>query len=535
VRFTVSAALDIVTHRPENAWAADFVFQNANDPAGDISMLTNPLPVSNSELATVRETAVPGEAYDGQCDISVAYTMIPAFTVGALTVGLSIHRVNPICHTLYSDHPPAVYAVGRFVRDERTAETLIVSTNMSRTNAPGSSPAPALISGVSTVSSASNPAFHPRTSIIYLRHDSSTQRSHLFAACDPELFARGRYAESVVFAESEVQVRFCPVCNASPAAKCGCALPLRVPKSALDFSAFLPNCKTHYGSFHSKSNVSFRNGLAAAFGRAVSSKMGLCSQDSDKSIAQLLQNLAIQDRMERVCPSRTIMPAAGQTASGDPAVLEKLSSASHTPSPSPSSDTPNCGSADLSDALGAAWIDGVDLADDMYPRILLPPDADGGWAQSQADPPPLPHEAFGQGEVLDFMDIVSVVPDCAISASVAEKHQQSATAIVTSPVPTAYYVASPVEVPVQQPSADVAVKSAKQLERQRKNREAASRSNAKRKLVMDTLKEQVDDARKSILLLQEKEAKLKADNQALKDIAARRWREEIRSANGAND
>jgi hypothetical protein len=77
-------------------------------------------------------------------------------------------------------------------------------------------------------------------------------------------------------------------------------------------------------------------------------------------------------------------------------------------------------------------------------------------------------------------------------------------------------------------SMEAALKNAKQLERQRKNRAAAARSNAKRKLVMDTLKRQVDDARNCVRELQEKEAQLKAENQALKDLAARRWRDELK-------
>jgi hypothetical protein len=470
----------------------------------------------------MQETVVQGKAYDGQCDINVKYTMIPAFSVGTLTVGLSIHCVNPVGAPTACASASSVYAMGRFVRDERSAETLIVSTNLSRTKSPS------LVSGsASAVTSESS--CQPRSSIIYLRHDSSTQRFHLFAACDPDLFSRGRYAESVVFAESDVQIRFCPVCSSSPSAMCACVLPLCVPKSALDFSAFLPNCSTHYGSFHNKSSVSFRDVPAAAFGRAISSKMALCAGFSDKSIAQLLQNLAIQDRMERVNPCRAIMPAAGEASLSDALRLGMLDD---TLSPAPDIENLFDG-PDIVASACLGWIDDVPDAEDVDPHTFLPVSSDGIVEQQRTDSDHLPSATLEDNDLLDMMDLVRgkevldvmegirVSQNAAVSPAMPQQSDPFAVQKVA-------LNCSGVSERRESISMEAALKNAKQLERQRKNRAAAARSNAKRKLVMDTLKGQVDDARNCVRELQEKEAQLKAENQALKDLAARRWRDELK-------
>jgi hypothetical protein len=139
----VCQALDML-RRPANGFGRDFLLAAGHDPQGDLVMLSNPVALAHASTAEITRSQAPpqedppvanqgsvtdlAENRDASAHqlsvpgvVRVAYTMIPSMYVGALTCGVSIQRIEcPI-----SMGSRTTYSMGRFLRDERTGETLI--------------------------------------------------------------------------------------------------------------------------------------------------------------------------------------------------------------------------------------------------------------------------------------------------------------------------------------------------------------------------------------------------------------------------
>lgn len=511
----IESALNIVLSRPDNEWAADFVFNIANDPAGDVSMLTSPLPLANALVASVRSDP---QVLNPSSTADVDYVMIPAWSIGAVTVGLSVARIANYSGTS-SGEPVMSYNIGRFVRDERSAETLIVNTSMldsdSRMSIPGLE--------------------RPGCAIVYLRHNSSTDRYHFFAACNHELFFRGKHAESVIFSESVHQYRLCPVCSASPYMSCNCSIPLKLPKTALDFSAFIHNGMTHMGKFAGNSVFTCRDRRNGIVKRIVSISRDSFDGAVDNALSMELQNLAIQDRLRRANLCRTVMPGGcADPTSTDPITFNAVEITDNSVEITDGDQAPDPFDSELNIDVASlpALFDGPDISNDVNKL-----------------------SSSNSSDILDPIDALIVDPAAVLQPQ--DEHSDSCPEPSTtstsntngnesSSLAVASDIANTCENKAPQSSAGISddegssftvgdARSTKALERQRKNRLAAARSNARRKLHLDTLKADLEKGHDTVRILEAQRQELLSVNRELKEKAAGLWRQQARAHQHVDD
>lgn len=490
----VDRALSILLGRPENAWAADFVFNVAKDPAGDLSMLTNPFPLANAVGASIRgDSSINSPSSSAVVD----YVMIPAWSIGSVTVGVSVARISNFVSPI-AEEPSIVYNMGRFVRDERSAEMLIVNTSLSDSNSAESRSLEKL----------------PKCAIVYMRHDSSTERFHFFAGCDSNLFFTGKHAESVMFSESVLHYRICPICFASPYSSCNCSIPFQVPKTYLDFSAFAPNSLSHMGAFAGTAVFVCKDQRSGRIRRQVCPSRDVFSSNADMELVKLLQDMAIQDRLLRGNLCRTVMP------SGDLNSVEIGEPVSAIDESNEEDLVLNLADFELDLENGTVYPNFTELLDapgftDDLPDItdqnsVLPPDDPGADSTSE-----LQHlqraRVTSAGSVLGKPSRTEgTVPLPILNISVVDSTDGAAE------------------------KSNDDIKLAKAQERQRKNRLAAARSNARRKLEMDTLKTDLQQEKEKVAMLERRRQELLSFNQHLKEQAANIWRAQARSTDGSS-
>jgi hypothetical protein len=151
----VCQALDML-RRPGVDFARDFLLAAGHDPQGDLAMLSNPVALAYASTAEITrsqtpphdsvhgvnqgdvadpadESDVPGRPLALPGDVRVVYTMVPSICVGALTCGVCVKSVSrpftPPCPLRSScqifTRGRVTCAMGRFLRDEATGETLM--------------------------------------------------------------------------------------------------------------------------------------------------------------------------------------------------------------------------------------------------------------------------------------------------------------------------------------------------------------------------------------------------------------------------
>lgn len=302
----------MILGRPSLAWAREFVVgpfvgdgytlpqqggnvflksrterKKSTDAAADLAMVANPIAFQSASAARIRVSAkrprrhVP-DAFVGQSMevTNVDFTMIPAWSNEGVTVGSSLHRVNQAFCPLTGEFQGQAFCVGRFVRDERTGETLILANDRDIEK-----PTP------SNERDSQVPPVH----VVYMRHDSTIECSHFYALCDGKIFGRGQFVDSVLMAEIVTQKRdYCPVCSAPADACCSCALPLTIPVSSLDFKTFEKNSLLGNGAWSGDTRYAVRDRFSNRLGRMRFHGVGVCEPDQDTQIARLLQSMAIQ-------------------------------------------------------------------------------------------------------------------------------------------------------------------------------------------------------------------------------------------------
>lgn len=484
---SITSALDIL-HRPGNEWVADFVLPRTEDPAGDVSMLTNPLPLSSALLASTDRPLSPEIILDRKI---VDVTLIPAWNVGPLTVGISLcHVTDSVCPR--SGKPTLqVFFLGRFVCDERNAEMLVVSNTLPNT-------------GILAENGGSDLRPHRRgTSLVLKRHLSSSKQEHMFASCDEASFWSGNYTDSVLFSEYIVTGNStCPVCLQPSSQNCSCVFSLPTPKSPLDFSCFRTNVATHMRLSRGESMISVRDDLSKDFTTILQPCDVPRVRDGDSGMALLMRTLAIRDRMRRVSPSRLMMSGldSEQHAAAGLFHTDTVCDASNDAS----NDTSN------SDNSVSSTEKNVNSSDMLIKSALN---------HIAAFRPDGSTEKFIRLENVDNDERADA--DLTKTLHDASDEIEDETAIASSEANMDYAI---LDVNI---STDVDEKLRRQAERQRKNRLAAARSNARRKLERDARREDLAKLRVMIAGLQKKEARLVRENLILKEQAVAKLREQV--------
>jgi hypothetical protein len=555
-------ALSIVLDRPQNAWARDFILRPGEDPAGDVSMLSNPVHLAHAIVFRARHVGMRsprappharlqfgehGLPRAERCSATTENVLIPAWTVGHITVGTFVRRESD---GLSSETAPRVrmtVRLGRFVRDESTSETLIVA--VSNDDCP----------------------WARQVLVWFVTYPSSTTRYQFQATCEKNTFVASRYDQSVLVSAYDISVRACSVCGSPPAMACGCPIFGLLPRSPLDFSAFTQNgLSTYHGGTYEKTIKTFGrssiyrasvvHGLhlnlsGAQIQDALSSSFVSSEKHSRDSYvaglnveyARTLQSVGIQRALNGLNIARTVMP--------------------HPP-PNPDSssgfkdnDTVSETASQIVDHLfrDAHPLTGIeeqkgDDAEDMpcnvttghhsvHPQQLAISDVSNGASRVNTvsagargdyrasscltSSGPVVHtdgrsapEIFAASgfAIGHFSSSVEDEGDVSVEMGVSVSNDDV-------PAPTAPIFA---EVKDAVPSSPQGVFDRKALRRMR-NREAAARSNAKRRAYLQSLKRDLEDAHGRATMLREQEASLREGNIILKDQAVKRWRSQMKS------
>jgi hypothetical protein len=558
----VGAALDML-RRPENAFGREFLLAAGSDPQGDLTILANPVALSHATAANIAPPANAfscgvGGGHNLPGPLNVVYTMVPSITVGTLTCGLCIQRVG--CPIATAGRMK--YSAGRFIRCEATGETLIATT--------------ALVSGAAA---AAEPG-----ALVYLRHDSSTARFHLFATIVPGVPVRAVYADYLrgdpralaahfLFAEAVTQVRQtgCPECQRPAEDACNCDLRHVVPRSALDFSVFEGNHNHHLGLFAGKSVLSIITSRSAegedaggeavvgaerrpafpAFTRIACPPQFIDCKPLDSGITDLLARLAIQDRLQTASPAKLIMPsgdgavpstlalledAIGEPGTGVVHALYVSGVASRVLDPCGSQLTvqeslPSVGDETM--GMSGKDGDGVGIFDSFAEAAgagggKLAPFVDADTIMSGLDDISTVKDIHPDaGFELFLDDHVPLEHNASFSGNAEWTHNANKESTISPPEssPSPSDGSAGAQDPSEATKRDGAPVKVdhRKLTRQAKNRLAAARSNARRKHEMDSLKHSVAEAREMVRSLKAREAELRDLNRQLKEDAALRW------------
>jgi hypothetical protein len=310
-------AFALLDENPEHYWAREFLLDNS--PHVVAHMLTNPAALAQAASADYFNNLVEtDDKFGGMFDAAneFSYIFIPAFTSGNLVAGISATRSALSKGGVFAarssepDHGRVqgrdllhrssyMFCTGRFVRDVRDSRAIVVIHENASSHRPPS-----------------------QTNVWYSQPLTSTRFEYVHMSCDGPLFARGNIIESIRTCLRGRHVRFCPLCGGSPNLNCGCPTPKCKAVDAQDSpvacevqyhrpSEYLGNPKAVVvvpraagpnASYFSASLVS--NSRVATY----------MSRDArHNELASLCQSFAVQLSLADRSPTLAIMPGAGGT------------------------------------------------------------------------------------------------------------------------------------------------------------------------------------------------------------------------------
>jgi hypothetical protein len=437
--------------------------------------------------------------------------------------------------TLPQAGEPPVLSVGRFARNERTGENFFIS-KVSRSSAS--------LGG------------RPTVVLIHVKPLSSSQRTHLFLHCDWAVLASrpkvpSTFAAAALCCEISLCDHDCPVCGRAPdgGVRCRCSFPLGLPRGPLDYSQFRPNgAYSFVGRYSGLSSLYLRSGempdapLQRVLASLAMTATSVPEPEYD-ALASSLQMLAIQERMGQPSVPRGVptlsanvvasLDDRGPSSFGNVPVIcdsatatsaEVVAARVEPVGPLRDADLTSCYALQLATTMQA---EAAELCVIGLP-LQQPALASGALSVFGEDP-----AAFLMDGADDFLirpvredDSSPVSSDDMLPASVREAVPQArrdpleGSAISRAPTFDAHQGRLQPQAPLDPVAA---AKLERQLERQRKNRLAAARSNARRKERRETLERSLRESHALKEELQQRYAAALARNTELKERAAEIW------------
>lgn len=480
-------------------WARDFLFKC--DASGDLTALTSPAQLqhamANEFSASFFDTAGTfGGLFNHQVNVSLL--LVPVFSVGAVSAEVVLQLAKKQSNDGWGmPHTDRTFA--RMLRNDETGDLLM----------------------------ATDDASIQQTSLTYFRADGTTTRSRVYILAHRELFHAAmfegeiidvaRAARAISLIAHAREFRACPQCGAPAAAmksrSCGCTFSLRRARHPLDYSCCRTNMVVHSGSFCGTADATILSGgatIATAAHLIVQSDaitithpaevQRLCERIAKIRMMQLaVVPLALRERRFIAAPGAGTHPAMRalfgnqQRADSNPFSTLSISESDawFTDQLGNDATTANdflLGEPEQKDTSKVASMDGsVSSTALSFTSPFL--DEPTGFLDPMVASESLAGNTRGNGSV--FTALCDTAP-----------------ANTSNTIPSCLPEAS---------STLNAVAVDRHLQRQIKNREAAARSNLRRKLKNDTLKRNLKEAQQKENELREIEAKLKEENMRLKD------------------
>jgi Basic region leucine zipper len=529
-----------IVNKPENAWAREFLFNNS--PSATTQMLTDPSALAHAVTARLSISAFEDEmrtdtTSDGLFDSSrdVDFLYVPSFSSGMLTVGVAVNRVKRSIYSDSKEHPTQAlqlpfqtsavstsYGVGRFVLDTGSSGEMLMLKHSDEYS-----------------------VAH------WFYNESTTKRRGTRLMLDRQLFQQGRLVDSIRQSFVISESCFCRMCKASPAVRCCCIYPPFIPRHPFDFSGFCVAMYGHVGEYVGSEDatavIPSSNAAAPLYVRSpLISRIDICGYRAGdrepgdvamhNSISSLLINFATQLSISEADPTRLVMPTTpgerphgslssptnfgiDSNASNESALY--FSEAFDVPALNtvlPLSDS--CDPGVISSGSGlVGTVTPVPLAAqaELSTMVCYYSSSDaGGDVLSFSHDVGLPFYDAGRGPIITGNAVTttdcltagvslgdSTTSSCCNGGALSEEGGRGIVQGVALPKKYARVV-------------DESARIARDDRRRAKNREAAARSNARRKELNDYLKREVKTSRDQIAHLQARQARLREENHALR-------------------
>jgi hypothetical protein len=544
----LARALHIVLSRPQNSWAQNFILRPGEDPAGDVSLLSNPVPLSHALVlirllhkrsltsgATTDPSQTSGSLHPQaiqqvETSSSAEILLIPAWIMGSVTAGAAIIRESNLLWPQQFSGFQSLLRVGRFIRDDSTGESLVIAVGREATVYWGK-----------------------QVLLYYVNHRSASRRNTFLGIFEYDAFMASRFGEALLFAEIDSHVRPCPICRTILPSGCNCSPPLRMPRNPLDFPAFvnnvllsfhsgayenifstfwrsllLPNCNSSILRWNATKSAVL-NSLKSTFIKQVNPvrEWHMAVENSDQ--IYVLQSAALQCILGGINQSKAAVPSnrmqqdlsnlnpesqiGFETASQ---ILEQLlAGAGQNPGDSQCErveDESIIDTHDLNETENMGATRNINQLDkreiqNIEPTLsVFPPDETISKRIHQQ-----------KGSVTSNDDDSDQTQRCKNAASEAGSCDTSDEA-------------TPLQSLQERSSAVSSLNDAldRNSIRKKRNRAAAARSNAKRKVYLQKLRKDVEEIRTQVKALRAKESELRACNQQLKDRAVQIWRSQLK-------
>jgi hypothetical protein len=413
-----------------------------------------------------------------------------------------------------------LFSIGRYVRDTQDGRLLIVKHLGSSDHGPPI-----------------------RTVISYLDTTSTTRSERILIFCDGPTFKTGNLVDSIRHCTRANDSRFCPLCDAPPNAQCGCKLPSCRPAHPLDFSLNRQIMSIYTGDFLGTTHATFVMPTAPAGQQYVSGSLlssmrvngyGIGDVRHDE-ISSILQAFAVQLSISDAMPTRGVMPRAARIT----AATEETECITPDACSDETSDMDNIFASLDAVVEGSGSAMDFTLCGFSTPQVV---DAVPLYA-------PVPDVlSVSAGEVDDCsspsLGIESTVPKMVAAnttrAILTSTEGSSCDNVSNLRTEDRAHVANECGglvslgvnpfcddertslqgeqqgVEAREPSTSADDQALRGIKRKMKNREAAARSNARRKAKNDMLKKGLADAKQSATELRRKETRLREENLALR-------------------
>lgn len=281
----VAHVLDDIFTLARIPFVHDFMF--TADPVADISILTAPVQKEHAIAARITVSGTETSAsyahvFDFSCDFF--FCSIPAFSVGAVTVGLATKEParGPSHATLHTPPSAAGVQCNRYVRDDERGVFFVMSEN------PGT--------GITEVDCMSHRSTRRRTRVC-ARFHTETLRARLRS--DRGVLHPDDLAAALTYLNVCYERRACPLCRADDPGECGCTLPFCRPAHPLDFRNERRNMRLHTGLYRGGSTVRLFNAEMPFVVTSLSTR-SVIKGSLDERVISRLNKYAVQDRMSRL-------------------------------------------------------------------------------------------------------------------------------------------------------------------------------------------------------------------------------------------
>lgn len=516
-----------------------------NDAAGDLAALSSGVALRSGDAPEMLIVALLPSVPPAACHVGALW--VPTWSQGGVTVGVLVNKIGAVpgfanVASLPQPGEPKVLAFGRFARCERTGEVISVAKASRSAEATGGK---------------------PMVTVCHWKNSDSKRRWGLFMHCDYSALSNkpkvpASFVDATVFADVTNAERACPVCGREPSAlvTCKCLIPFVSPRDPLDYSHFRRNGTYQLGRYSSRSSVFSRpyaNLLTSLQSMQLPTVITLsAAADSDyDQIATSLQALGIQDRLTSLSVPRGVLAPTSSMAG---ALLEREMIA---PVPAIEPDALDIGmvSADTSKYAALAKVETpTTFVDSVMPfsagaeegdfieMSLATPEFDtsmenAGLMTSELECTPVP--TLYDDVLIPVLDDAqcrqawTTDPVSAAGPITAEAFSFAGSAAIETSHVSIERLASSSSGSDRQKGGETEnaldAKAAAKLERQRKNRLAAARSNERRRERREGMKRELETLRRQEQELSKKHAAVLAYNASLKELAAQAYMEKMRT------